>query len=150
MVDVDAEDVVEMAAVEDQKPVETLGADRFYEAFCDRVCLGRPRRRLHDPDTFGAEDLVERAAVLAVAVADQEARPLEQSGEAEVRGLLRNPLAVGVCRAAREPDPAGGVFDEEQYVVAAQEQRLDGQEVARDKVISWRECADVRQRVGDA
>jgi hypothetical protein len=39
MVDVDAQDPFEVAAVEDQQPVETLGADGADEAFCNRVRL---------------------------------------------------------------------------------------------------------------
>jgi hypothetical protein len=54
------------------------------------------RTGLQDPDLLAAEDLVERAAVLAVAVADQEADPLLSEGEAEVARLLSNPARVGV------------------------------------------------------
>ena len=47
VVDVDAEHTLEVAAVEDQQPVETLRADGSDEALCDRVCLRRPHGRLH-------------------------------------------------------------------------------------------------------
>src|SRR6266568_3881309 len=73
MVDVDAKHMLKMSAIEDQQPVETLSSHCADEAFCDRVRLRRPYRRLHDPDAFAAEDLVEGAAVLAVPVTDQEA-----------------------------------------------------------------------------
>ena len=76
VVDEHAEDVLEVAAVEDQQPVQTVGADGTDEAFGDRVRFRRPNRRLDDPDPFAAEDLVEAPAVLAVAVADQEADAL--------------------------------------------------------------------------
>jgi hypothetical protein len=72
MVDVDVEYVLEVPAVENQQPVETFRADGAHEAFGDRVCLCCPHRRLHRPDALTAEDVVEEAAVLAVAVADQE------------------------------------------------------------------------------
>src|SRR3954470_6623349 len=73
MVDIDAQHILKMSAIEDQQPVETLSSHCADEAFCDRVRLRRPYRRLRDPDAFAAEDLVERAAVLAVPVTDQEA-----------------------------------------------------------------------------
>jgi hypothetical protein len=45
-------------------------------------------------DAFGAEDLVKAGDELRVAVADQERDVLERPGEAEVAGLLRDPLVV--------------------------------------------------------
>lgn len=72
VVDVDAEHAFEVAAVEDQQPVETLATHRADKALRDRVRLWRPHGRLYDPDAFAAEHLVEGAAVLAVAVTDQE------------------------------------------------------------------------------
>src|SRR5439155_6449811 len=62
MVDVDAQHAFEVAAVKDQQRVETLGTHRADEALGDRVRLRRLHRRLHDPDAFAAEDLVEGAA----------------------------------------------------------------------------------------
>jgi hypothetical protein len=73
MVGVDAQHVFEMATIQDQQPVETLGAHGPDEALGDRVRLRRTHRRLHEANAFAAEDLVEGAGVLAVAVADQEA-----------------------------------------------------------------------------
>jgi hypothetical protein len=58
------------------QPVETLGAPSTNEALSDCVGFRRAHRRLHDPDAFAAEHLVEGAAVLAVAVTDQEADAL--------------------------------------------------------------------------
>src|SRR5512132_864877 len=44
--------------------------------------------------------------------------------------LLGDPRAVGVGRAAGEPDAPACVRDEEQHVVPAREHALDGEEVA--------------------
>jgi hypothetical protein len=88
MVDVDAEHAFEVALVEDQQPVEALRTDCSDEALRDRVRLGRSDRRLHDPDAFAAENLVERAAVLAVAVADEEAGPWSEKSRPRLRDLL--------------------------------------------------------------
>ncbi len=82
-------------------------------------------------DAFAAEDLVKGGAELAVPVMEQEARPLEDAGEAEVAGLLRNPGAGRVGRAAGDMDATASELDEEEDVVAAQGERLDGEEVAR-------------------
>src|SRR6266542_6761984 len=86
VLDVRAEDVLEVAAVEDQQPVQALGADGADEPLRDRVRLRRPRRRLDDPDTFAAKDLVKGAAVLAVPVADQKPHAAAGEIEAEVAG----------------------------------------------------------------
>src|SRR6266508_6000208 len=92
--------------------------------------FGARTLRLHDPDAFAAEDLVEGAAVLTVAVADQEADALLREVEAEVARLLGYPGAAGITRAAGKPDASAAVCDEEQRVVAAQEHALDGEEIA--------------------
>ena len=55
------------------------------------VRLRRLHRRVDHPDSFAAEDLVEVSGELAVAIMDQEARPLEQAGEAKVSRLLDDP-----------------------------------------------------------
>jgi hypothetical protein len=72
MVDEGTEHPLEMAAVEDQQPVETLGADRANEAFGDRVRLRRSHRRPDDLDPFASEHDFEVMRELAVAIPDQE------------------------------------------------------------------------------
>jgi hypothetical protein len=111
MVDVDAEYAFEVASVEDQQPVEALRTDCSDEALRNCVRLRRSDRRLHDPDAFAAEDLVEGAAVLTVAVADQEADALLREVEAKVARLLGNPSAAGIARAAGKPDASAAVGD---------------------------------------
>ena len=68
--DVDAEDVLELAAPEDQKPVEAFPAHATDPPFCVGIRVGRPDRRADDLDPFDAEDRVEGAAELPVAVMD--------------------------------------------------------------------------------
>src|SRR6266700_7770944 len=96
VVDVDAKYAFERAAIEDQQPVEAFGTHGSDEAFGDRVRLGRLHRCLHDPDSFDAEDLVEGAGVLAVAVTDQETDLLLGEGEAEVARLLSDQAPSGL------------------------------------------------------
>src|SRR6266545_2523050 len=117
---VDVEHVFEVAAAEDQQPVETLGSDGADEAFGVGVCLWRADRCSDDPDPFAAEDFVEGAAELAVAVVDQEPRLLEDTAEAEVARLLGDPAAGRFGGAAGEVDAAACELDEEENVVAAE------------------------------
>ena len=132
VLDVDAEDALEVAAVEDEQPVEAFAAGGSNEALGDGVCLRRPHRRLDDADASAAEHLVEGAGVLAVAVADHEAHALVRQIPADVARLLGGPGPGRVGRAAGQPDASAFVRDEEQDVVAAQEHALDGEEVAGD------------------
>ena len=111
---VDAEHVLEMAPADDQQPVETFGADRAHEALGVGVRLRCTDRRVDDLDPLAEEHLVEGCAELAVAVMDQEAHPLEQSGEAEIARLLRHPGAGRIGRATGEVDAAACEFDEEE------------------------------------
>ena len=67
------QDSFEVAAVEDQQPVEALGTHGSDEALGDRVRFGRADRRPDDLDAFAAEDGVEVSRELAVAIADQAA-----------------------------------------------------------------------------
>jgi hypothetical protein len=68
MLDEDAEHPLEMAAVEDQQPVETLRSDGTDEALGDGVRLRRSQRRADDLDPFASEDDVEVTRELAVAM----------------------------------------------------------------------------------
>src|SRR5262249_53130501 len=113
--------------ISSQSRHSTDGAD---EAFGVGVSLRRADRCFDHGDAFAAEDLVERAAELAVAVMDQEAHPLEDAGEAEVARLLGDLRAGRVGRAASEVDAATFELDEEEHVEAAQADRLDGEEIA--------------------
>src|SRR6058998_994857 len=113
VVDADTQHAFEMTAVQDQQPVQTFGAHASNEALRNCVRLRRPHRRLHDPDALAAEDLVEGAAVLAVAVTDQETRALVGEVEGEVARLLGDPGARWVSRAAGQPDAPARVRDKE-------------------------------------
>jgi hypothetical protein len=90
---VGAEHVFEVAAAEDQQPVETLGAHRPDEPLSVGVRLWRADGRVDHLAAFAAEDFVGGGGELAVSVVDQEPRPLEQTGEAEVARLLGDPGA---------------------------------------------------------
>ena len=80
VVDVDAHGAFELPAAADQEAVEAVAADGAYEAFGERICLRCAKRGTDDLDAFDAEDLVEGAAELAIAVVDREAAGVARSG----------------------------------------------------------------------
>src|SRR5919204_3426032 len=69
---VDAEHLLEMAATEDEDPVETISAERADPALGVGVRVRRLDRRADHPDALSPEDLVETVAELAVAVVDEK------------------------------------------------------------------------------
>src|SRR6266496_998963 len=87
MSDVGRKDVVEVTAAEDQEPVKAFAPNAADPALgvCPR--LRRPNRRLDHPDAFGAEDLVELARELAVAVTDEKPCKSDASGDFSTRKL---------------------------------------------------------------
>jgi hypothetical protein len=72
VLDEDAEQSRELSPVEDEEPVQTFGASGADEALGDCVRFGRADRRLDDLDAFTAEDGVEIACELAVAITDKD------------------------------------------------------------------------------
>jgi hypothetical protein len=69
-----AEHVLELAAVEDQQPVEALAPYAADPALNVSVRVRRPHRRPDHSDPFALADRVEGAAELRVSVVDQEPR----------------------------------------------------------------------------
>ena len=70
---VDAEHMLEMAATEDEYPVEAVRANRAYPTLGESVRVRRRLdRRADHLDAFRPEDLVERAAELGVAIMDEK------------------------------------------------------------------------------
>ena len=85
-------------------PVEAVGADGAHPALGVSVRVGRPYRRPDHPDALGAEDLVERARELAVAVMDEEPEPLLLADlHYQVAGLLWS--APVLVEPPRDPGP---------------------------------------------
>ena len=92
------EEDVDMAAAEDEEPVQALPTDGADKPLGDRVGARRPDGRLDDPDPFSGEDGVEGGGELGVAISDQELgqrRPFLQL-VAEIAGLLGDPAADGI------------------------------------------------------
>ena len=97
--DVDAEDMLELAATEDQEAIEALPTYAADPAFRVGIRVRRADWCADDRDVFALEDAVEGAAELRVSIVDQEARPL--AAVAEVRtgsGVVRqNTFALPVA-----------------------------------------------------
>jgi hypothetical protein len=132
MPEVRHEQALEMAAAENQQPVETLPTDGPNPALGMGARLRRPHRRLDHSDAFRAEDLVERAAELAVAVAEEKPRPdaLIVELHQQVARLLSHPATIRIGGDAGNSDAASRQLDEEQDVKALQEERVDSEEIA--------------------
>ena len=112
------EDVLEVAAADDQEPIEALTADGSDPALGVRSRLGCPYRRFDHADAFGVKDLVEVAGEFAVAVTDEEpwAEILVVELHQQVACLLGHPAAVRVGGDPGQLDAAGRQLDEEQDV----------------------------------
>jgi hypothetical protein len=107
VLDVGAQDPLELAAADDQEPVEAFRAHRADEALGGGVRLRRSRRRVDHSDSIAAEHLVEGSGESAVAVVDREADPLEEAGEAEVARLLQEPRLLMGSSCNRRNGRAG-------------------------------------------
>src|SRR5262249_60229810 len=100
---------VEVATAKDQPPIEAFAPHGSDPALGMRPRIRCPYRRFDHPDAFGAEDVVEVAAELAVAVADKEQRPdiLIVELHEQVARLLSDPRPVRVGRDSSETNTRG-------------------------------------------
>ncbi len=140
VVDVDAQDALELPAAGDQDPVEAVAADGTDPAFRECVCLWRAKWGADDLDAFAAENIVEVAAELAVTIVDQEAVRCRSSGERprKLSGLLGDPASVGVGGATCEVHAPAADLEEEDHIEAAEPERVDGKEIAGDNRLGVR------------
>src|SRR5450759_2052888 len=111
--------------------IETLLADGADESFGVRVRTRRTDRSADGLDTDRGEHLVEAGGELGVPVADEESEHptgiLQVRGE--IAGHLGDPWAVRVGGRSEDVHDAALHFDDEQHVVAPQEDRVDVEEV---------------------
>jgi hypothetical protein len=130
--DVFGQDLFEMAASENEHPVEALSAHGTHEPFGERIRSRGPHRCLDDADALGAEHLVEAVGELRVSVPDEKPGCSAAFGqdERQVASLLGDPLPHRVGSDAREVDPPSVDLDEEQHVETAEKHRVDGEKVA--------------------
>jgi hypothetical protein len=89
VLDVNAQDLFEVATAEDQQVVETLLSDGADEALGVGVRLRRADRCVDDADAFAAEYVVEGSGELPVAVVDQRASSRCQRGASPASQSVR-------------------------------------------------------------
>jgi hypothetical protein len=96
---VNAEHALELAAADDKGPVEALAPERADSALGVGGGVWRSDRRADDRHAFAAEDLVEAAVKLAVAVVEEEAKGLLAIVEEhkQVARLLCDPATIGLA-----------------------------------------------------
>jgi hypothetical protein len=116
MPDVDVEDALQLAAVEDQDPVEALAPCAADPALDVRVRVRRPDWCSDHPDPVAIEDCVESAAELRVPVVDQQPRPLAVVVEVRQQvARLQHPGTVRGARTGDVLDPAAADADEHEH-----------------------------------
>src|SRR5215216_5484831 len=131
MAAVDAEDVLEVAASEDEDAVEAVGTERSYPAFGVGVRVRRLDRCADHLDALGAEDLVEGVAEFGVTVVDEKPEgALIAEVDDEVARLLCHPAPVGIRGGGDVLDPSRRERDEKEDVEPLQKDGLDREEVA--------------------
>src|SRR5262245_65112176 len=78
MVHEDSEDMFEVRQVQDQQPVETLGANGPHEPLRHSVGLRGAKRRANDLDPTAAKYIVKSVGEFLVPITDQEADRSEE------------------------------------------------------------------------
>ena len=130
---VEADHVLEVAAVDDQDPVQALAAEGADPTLGVGVRVWGSDGRADDLHVLAAKDLIESVTEFAVAVVEQEPEGLLPVGEEhqQVSRLLCDPAPIRVGCARDELDPATLERDEEEDVDAGQPDRLDRQKSRR-------------------
>jgi hypothetical protein len=109
---------LDLAEPLNEQPIETLGTDRPNESFRDRVRLRRLNRRANDTNAGAPKYVVKAPREFAIAIPNQPANRFRalDDGPGHLPRLLRDPIPVGMRRAAGEVHPPTADFDEEQHV----------------------------------
>src|SRR5918996_198939 len=97
MANVDLEDALEVAAGEDEQPVQALGPNGSDPSLADSVGARCPDGSADHFEPFACEHVIERTAEFGVAVVDEKPQRLFPFVEVErkVPRLLEHPNAVG-------------------------------------------------------
>jgi len=138
--DVDPKHVFELAAAEDEQPVEALAADAADPALDVRVRVGRLDRCADDLDVLAREESVEGGGELRVSVVDQEPHLPAAVVEVhqQVARLLEHPGRVWLAGAGQVLDAAAADGKNHEHVQAAKPDRVDGEEIAGEDRLALR------------
>ena len=128
----------EVSFAGDEDPVQTFASDGADPAFGVRVGAWRVRRCLDHFDAGPGEHGIEGGAELRVPVAQQEPEAVGSLVEVhqQIPSLLDDPATGRVGGRPGDVDLPGGDLDEEQHVDPFEEDRVDGEEVARQDTAS--------------
>jgi len=121
VLDIDAEDSLEVPAVEDQEPVEALGADGADEALGDGVGFRCADWCAQNPDSLTAEDLVERPVYLLSRSRIRKRICCAPKKRPTFARLLRDPTPIRAGGTAAKLNATAAVLDEEENVEATYE-----------------------------
>lgn len=126
--------------VPDQGAVEQLATAGLHPPLHERVHPRHLDPAEHDLDASILEHVGEHAGELAVAIPDQEPRPVPGALKIhdQVPRGLGNPGCGGMRSRTQDPDPPGGVLDDRQHVQPCTGQRGGLEEVARNQRLSLR------------
>jgi hypothetical protein len=102
---VDAEHALEVAATEDEDPVEAVGADSPHPAFGVGVRVWRMDGCADHLDPFGAEDVIEGVAEFAVTIVDEK------------RDGWSSPSSITKLRACWATQPPSGLALQAMYSI---------------------------------
>ena len=99
MLDVDAEDLLEVPATHDEQPVQALGTDGAYPALGVGVGVGRLHWRDQHLGALRREHVVEPATELLVPIANQEADPASSffQDQEQLRACWVTQVALGLA-----------------------------------------------------
>ena len=137
MINEHRENALEVTRIANEQPIETFGANGPNEAFRDPVRLRYLNRRAHEANAGALKHLIKAACEFAIMIANQEANRFRAVRErpAHLTGLLRDPLLVGMGRAAGKVHTSAGDLDEEEHVQPSKPDRVDSEEVDGDQAL---------------
>src|SRR5215510_791998 len=128
--DILRQDLLKMALIEYEQMVEALASDRSHPALGDGVRPRRSERCANLGYTNIAYPTIERGAITAVAVMNEETSRYSVPSAA-FDNLLRRPRSGRMRRHPNVDDLSAGMFDHEQHVKHSERDRSDTEEVAR-------------------
>ena len=131
--DILGQDLLQLALIEYENVVQALGPDRSHPALGDGVGTRRSEWRANLGNTNITHPTIERGAITAVAVMNEETSRYSVPSAA-FDNLLRRPRSGRMRRQVNVDDLSAGVIDHEEHVQHSERDRLDTEEVARPDV----------------
>src|SRR5262245_1292056 len=128
--DILRQNLPQMALIEYEYVIQALGPDRSHPAFGDGVGPRRSEWRAKLGNTNIAHPTIERGAITAVAVMDEETSRYSVPSAA-FDNLLSRPRGIGIRRYVHVENLPAGVIDHEEHVQRSERDRSDAEEVAR-------------------